>query len=439
MSLAEKLGINQTNLAERLSFLKLGPAEINRLASLKKWMDRRAPTIARSFYDFQFSHPASRRFFDAHARQHGIKLGKLRSHLEVAQSQYLRDITDHADRGGLGPDYFEKRLQVGKLHNDIGLPMKLYLGSYALYYELIRRQLWRDFWYRPLFRARAMEAIERVLLLDMQAVTDGFLIDLLDTLDLSGSIAVERQHEDVTDYIGDYRAKMRAMLSGMREAADALGREGGELAGMVESLSSAAQEEAAAIQEMNTNLSGIQELTRQGEAHSRAAVLTAIGDGESSKSAVGAMDEISRSAEEITSIVDMINEIAFQTNLLALNAAVEAARAGHEGRGFAVVASEVKRLSDRTSESADQIRKLIARSSANIEEGSGYVKQVSEQVEEIATALREQSTAVTELGTAVQEIDRTAQANANDSQRLQDLAGKLGTRAEQLSGILDNR
>ncbi len=434
--LCEKLCINEKNLALRLSFLKLGDSDLATLKKLKPWLEKRAGIIAKRFYDFQFRHPASMGFFNEYAERNNLRLSKLREHLESAQTEYLQQWGMAGERG-IDLKYFERRLRVGQLHNQIGLPQKWYMGSYSLYMELIEEQLRRDYFFRPWFRNRARQAFNRIMLLDMQAVSDGFLVDLLGELgDLENIIKVRDEKEDLSDHVNMAKKFLKELLARVTTTCEELGDAMEGLREKAESLSSSAQQEAASIQQMNATLTHIrQSVLKNDERVQETARITTGGHTgndedvtltvEETLSLTVAMRDIGSASQEIAEIVDLINDIAFQTNLLALNASVEAARAGHNGRGFAVVANEVRALSEKTKESSENIKRLVERATGAITKGDSFVSDVADRIHAIAEDLSQQTTSIAEFTSASEEIDRAAQSNAQGAEEIFTIAEKL--------------
>jgi methyl-accepting chemotaxis protein len=229
----------------------------------------------------------------------------------------------------------------------------------------------------------------------------------------------------------------------------------GEISQAADDLSRRTEQQAASLEETAAALDEITATVNRTASGARQAsdtVQAAKGDAETSgnvvRDAVSAMGAIEKSAQEISQIIGVIDEIAFQTNLLALNAGVEAARAGDAGRGFAVVASEVRALAQRSAEAAKEIKVLISASTTQVNTGVSLVGQTGEAlqrivsrvaeidglVSEIAASAQEQATGLQQVNTAVNQMDQVTQQNAAMVEESTAASHSLSQEAESLAG-----
>ena len=258
----------------------------------------------------------------------------------------------------------------------------------------------------------------------------------------------------------DFNAAMEGLQATMKtvaENAGAVHTASGEISQASDNLSRRTEQQAASLEETAAALDQITATVRktaEGAGQARDAVGAARGDAERSgivvRDAVSAMSEIEGSAQQISQIIGVIDEIAFQTNLLALNAGVEAARAGDAGRGFAVVASEVRALAQRSADAAKEIKTLISASSQQVDRGVGLVgetgkvlerileqvTQINGVVAEIAASAQEQATGLQQVNTAVNQMDQVTQQNAAMVEEATAASHALAGEAETLSKLI---
>lgn len=208
-------------------------------------------------------------------------------------------------------------------------------------------------------------------------------------------------------------------ISEIRAGADDLALRNQQQAARLEETAAAMEQVTGRVRDSAATAAEAQEAITQ--AHAQASE-----GGEVVQQAVAAMSAIEASAQEISSIIDVIDGIAFQTNLLALNAGVEAARAGDAGKGFAVVANEVRELAQRSAAAANDIKNLILKSTEQVGTGVKLVDRTGErlqaivaQVSELRTFIstmaqssRQQSGDLDHVNASVSEMDRMTQQNA---------------------------
>ena len=225
----------------------------------------------------------------------------------------------------------------------------------------------------------------------------------------------------------------------LRAAAEQTGAQSARVASAAEEASSNIQTVASAAEELGAST---QEISRRVQDTSRISQEAV----EFVRSADHTVEGLSRSADMIGEIVNLITDIAAQTNLLALNATIEAARAGEAGKGFAVVANEVKHLASQTAKATGDIAAQVGAIQAATREAVTTIKavgsaisRVDEVVSSIAAAVEEQNAATHEIVRNVQEAadgNRSVTMNIADVSRAARSTGEMAATMFTVAGEL---
>lgn len=268
----------------------------------------------------------------------------------------------------------------------------------------------------------------------------------------AGDLTVEVPISSPEDLLGNKLAEMvkknNEVLSSIYAASEEVAAGSEQVSDSSVHLSNGAAEQSSSIEELTASIEDISTQTQlNAENANKANELAqetqnyAKHGYEQMQEMLKAMDEISEASSNISSIIKVIDDIAFQTNILALNAAVEAARAGQHGKGFAVVAEEVRNLAARSASAAKETTEMIEGSILKTEDGTkianetaqaldkivGGIEQVAAFVDSIAKASDSQAVNIKQISQGINQVSEVVQSNSATSE-------EIAATSEELSG-----
>jgi len=353
-------------LETRLDFVGFDEHGLSTLAALQPFVGRAIPAALDAFYEKARATPKMRAMFADEAQIASAKKRQQTHWASIASARF-------------DDDYVEGVRKIGRTHARIGLEPRWYIGGYALIVERLIHALVKEQWPsllslakgRPEGVAEALSSLVKAALLDMDFAISVYL-DTLDeqrrraeeeraVIEREAAVAVEaiaaglaklaakdltsrissdlppafrKTQRDFNDAIEQIAEAMLAVAhateavnSGAREIATA----SDELARRTEQQAASLEETAAALNEISTTV----KRSADGASHAHEVVSAADGDAKRStavvREAVEAMDEISKSSQQISEIIGVIDEIAFRAG-----AALRRGGQGDQGLDFKI-------------------------------------------------------------------------------------------------------
>jgi methyl-accepting chemotaxis protein len=219
---------------------------------------------------------------------------------------------------------------------------------------------------------------------------------------------------------------LRALGEKIKIGSQRLNEAGAFLTDLSNNVARNAETEAAQAEEISSSmeemLTGIIGNTQNSETFHKESLKSADDLKQNGEYILNAIKLISAISEKTA----VINEIAFQTNILSLNASIQSAKAGEKGHGFSVVAEEIRRLSDYSNKTSDEIEHLA-------ESGSKITKRLKESLEKILDDNSKSLQLIEAISKAGKEQQNGAEIINNSVQQLSGITNKNSETADQMA------
>ncbi len=258
---------------------------------------------------------------------------------------------------------------------------------------------------------------------------------------------VMEKFQDLIRHVSESASQVAAAARQLTSHAQQVAESSREQSAKATTVASSVENMADSINAVTNRVEEVQQLSTasmERSAEGNESLSELVGEIDSVEGAVNdiatSVNEFVRSTEAITAMTRQVKDIAEQTNLLALNAAIEAARAGEQGRGFAVVADEVRKLAEKSAQSASQIDTVtqsITQQSGQVEaaiqEGLAHLRSSQDSLENVAVVLSEANGVVNQVNDGLTHITQEAEVQRKASSAVASIVESIAAMSEDNS------
>ena len=141
------------------------------------------------------------------------------------------------------------------------------------------------------------------------------------------------------------------------------------------------------------------------------------------------------SVQQIYKATAFIASIAEETDLLSLNAYIEAARAGENGKGFAVVAEQIKKLSEQSNQSSNEIEETAMMLSEDSQKAVEIMQKMQEIIMSQSESMKDTQKVVEEVVAQIANSMQSIQQIKETTEHLANVRNEVLQAVETLSNI----
>jgi len=160
--LADAIGLGTDELAMRKRFLEFDDDDVHRLEGMYDLTREYVDSVIEAFYDHLLSFQETAAFF---------RDPRVLEYVKACQKQYFIRLT----QGDYEEEYVEDRLKLGSIHEQIGLPVRSFLGMYAFYLRQIAARLLDQYADRPEQAFAAFHSLTKLLFFDIGLAVDTYI------------------------------------------------------------------------------------------------------------------------------------------------------------------------------------------------------------------------------------------------------------------------